>query len=352
MSAPPARLELALAPTPILKLDRLSRRLGVEVHVKRDDLTGLLESGNKVRKLEFLVGEALQQGADTLITCGPPDSNGCRAVAAVAARLGLHAVLAIRGERPAVYDGNLLLARLLGADTRYHPELGPEPGPELGPEVALEPGAGVMEALAAEVRARGGRPYVIPESGAGELGALGYIECAVELSEQIHHGAPRFDTIVITSGSGGSHAGLLMGKQLAGLPGEIVSVPVTAPAARVREAIVRTVGAAIQRFGFAIEVPKAIHLLDGYQGAGPAAATDEELGAIVTLAREEGLLLDPIYTAKGFRGLVETLARDPKALGQRVCFIHTGGVFGLFPLRDRLSRLQGEAQPKASRADT
>lgn len=327
MIAPPARLELALAPTPILKLDRLSRRLGVEVHVKRDDLTGLLESGNKVRKLEFLVGEALQQGADTLITCGPPDSNGCRAVAAVAARLGLRAVLAIRGERPAASDGNLLLGRLLGADTRYHPDLGPDPGP------------GLMEALAAEVRARGGRPYVIPESGAGELGALGYVECAVELSEQIHHGAPRFDAIVITAGSGGSHAGLLMGKQLAGLPGEIVSVPVTAPAERVREAIVRTVGAAVQRFGFAIEVPKAIHLLDGYQGAGPGAATDEELAVIVALAREEGLLLDPVYTAKGFRGLVETLARDPKALGQRVCFIHTGGLFSLFRYRDRLSQL-------------
>ena len=326
MIAPPARLELALAPTPILKLDRLSRRLGVEVHVKRDDLTGLLESGNKVRKLEFLVGEALQQGADTLITCGPPDSNGCRAVAAVAARLGLRAVLAIRGERPAASDGNLLLGRLLGADTRHYPDLGPDPGPEL-------------EALAAEVRARGGRPYVIPESGAGELGALGYIECAVELSEQIHHGAPRFDAIVITAGSGGSHAGLLMGKQLAGLPGEIVSVPVTAPAERVREAIVRTVGAAVQRFGFAIEVPKAIHLLDGYQGAGAGAATDEELAVIVALAREEGLLLDPVYTAKGFRGLVETLARDPKALGQRVCFIHTGGLFSLFPYRDRLSQL-------------
>jgi len=326
MIAPPARLELALAPTPILKLDRLSRRLGVEVHVKRDDLTGLLESGNKVRKLEFLVGEALQQGADTLLTSGPPDSNGCRAVAAVAARLGLRAVLAIRGERLATSDGNLLLGRLLGADTRHYPDLGPDPGPEL-------------EALAAEVRARGGRPYVIPESGAGELGALGYIECAVELSEQIHHGAPRFDAIVITAGSGGSHAGLLMGKQLAGLPGEIVSVPVTAPAERVREAIVRTVGAAVQRFGFAIEVPKAIHLLDGYQGAGAGAATDEELAVIVALAREEGLLLDPVYTAKGFRGLVETLARDPKALGQRVCFIHTGGLFSLFPYRDRLSQL-------------
>jgi len=323
MSAPPARLELALAPTPILKLDRLSRRLGVEIHVKRDDLTGLLESGNKVRKLEFLVGEALQQGADTLITCGPPQSNGCRAVAAVAARLGLKAVLAIRGERPAVYDGNLLLTRLLGADTHYFPD----------------PGLETMDALAAEVRARGGRPYVIPEGGAGELGALGYIECAVELSEQIHHGAPRFDTIVITAGSGGSHAGLLMGKQLAGLPGEIVSVPVTAPAERVREAIVGTVSAAIRRFGFAIEVPKAIHLLDGYQGAGPADATDDELGVIVALAREEGLLLDPVYTAKAFRGLVETLARDPKALGQRVCFIHTGGLFSVFAYRDRLGGL-------------
>jgi D-cysteine desulfhydrase len=327
MIAPPARLELALAPTPILKLDRLSRRLGVELHVKRDDLTGLLESGNKVRKLEFLVGEALQQGADTLITCGTPDSNGCRAVAAVAARLGLRAMLAIRGERPAAADGNLLLGRLLGADTRYYPGLG------------LERTDVVMAALAAEVREGGGRPYIIPESGAGELGALGYIECAVELSEQIHHGAPRFDTIVITAGSGGSHAGLLMGKQLAGLPGEIVSVPVTGPAERVREAIVRTVGAAIQRFGFAIELPKAIHLLDGYQGAGPAEATDEELGVIVQLAREEGLLLDPVYTARGFRGLVETLARDPKALGQRVCFIHTGGLFSLFPFRDRLSLL-------------
>src|SRR5258705_6698897 len=114
MIAPPARLELALAPTPILKLDRLSRRLGVEVHVKRDDLTGLLESGNKVRKLEFLVGEALQQGADTLITCGPPGSNGCRAVAAVAARLRRHPGPASRGERPAGSRRYLLPAPLLG----------------------------------------------------------------------------------------------------------------------------------------------------------------------------------------------------------------------------------------------
>ncbi|HSE03392.1 MAG TPA: pyridoxal-phosphate dependent enzyme [Methylomirabilota bacterium] len=322
MIAPPARLELALAPTPLLRLDRLSCRLGVELYVKRDDLTGLLESGNKVRKLEFLVGEALQGAADTLITCGEADSNGCRAVAAVAARLGLRAVLVIRGERPTAYDGNLLLGRLLGAEIRYCR--------------AGDPGE-LMEVIAGEVRAGGGRPYVIPEGGAGGLGALGYVECAVELSEQIHHGAPRFDAVVIAAGSGGSHAGLLMGKQLAGLPGEIVGVPVDAPADRVRASIVATMSRAIERFGFAIEIPKTIHLLDGYQGAGRGEVA-AELDVIVRLARDEGLLLDPVYTARAFRGLVETLSRDPQALGPRVCFIHTGGLFSLFPLRERLTR--------------
>jgi D-cysteine desulfhydrase len=326
MSAP-ARLELALAPTPLLKLERVSRRLGVELYLKRDDLTGLLESGNKVRKLEFLVGEALQQGADTLITCGTLQSNCCRAVSAVAARLGLRARLAIKGARPAAYDGNLLLDRLLGAEVRYCTDA----------EFARV--GNVMETLAAEVRARGGRPYIIPESGANEVGALGYLECAVELAEQIQHGAPRFDAVVISVFSGGSQAGLLMGKQLAGLPGEIVGVPIASPVEPVRDHIVRTMETAIRRFRFSIEVPKTVHLLDGYQGRGCEDVPDEELALIVQLAREEGVLLDPVYTAKGFRGLVDTLARDPKALGQRVCFIHTGGLYDLFAFRERLSGL-------------
>ena len=319
--AAPARLQLALAPTPLLRLDRVSRRLGVELFVKRDDLTGLLESGSKVRKLEFLVGEALQQGADTLITCGPPQSNGCRAVAAVAARLGLRAVLALSGVRPASYDGDLLLGRLLGAEVHY---CGDAAAPDLDARA---------ERLAVEVRARAGRPYVIPESGANEVGALGYLECAVELMEQMHHGAPRFDTVVISAVTGGSQAGMLMGKQLAGMPGEIVGVPTTRPAETVRRHIRSTIEAAVRRFGFAIEVPKTIHLLDSEGGL------DQDLELVVRLAREEGLLLDPIYAARGFRALVETVARDPKVLGRRICFVHTGGPFGVFPLRERLSGL-------------
>jgi L-cysteate sulfo-lyase len=196
-----------------------------------------------------------------------------------------------------------------------------------------------METMATEIRARGGRPYLIPESGANEVGALGYLECAVELSEQINHGAPRFDAVVISAFTGGSQAGLLLGKRLAGLPGEIVGVPIARPAERVREHVVHTVSAAIRRYGFSIDVPKTVHLLEGDPRGDGQDATDADLAVLVELAREEGLLLDPVYTARGFRGLVETLSRDPKALGQRVCFIHTGGLFSLFPYRERLSRL-------------
>jgi D-cysteine desulfhydrase len=323
--AVPARLPLALAPTPILKLDRVSRRLGVDLYVKRDDLTGLLESGNKIRKLEFLVGDALAQGADTLIAAGTPQSNGCRAVAAVAARLGLRALLVVTGPRPPVYDGNLLLDRLLGAHVRFCG----------GAEEVTE----VMDELAAEVRARGGRPYLIPESGSNEVGALGYLECAVELAEQIHHGAPRFDAVVISAFTGGSQAGLLLGKQLAGLPGEIVGVPIASAAERVRDHVERTMREAIRRYGFAVEVPKTVHLLDGDPGGDRGDVADAELGLVADIARSEGVVLDPIYTARGFRALVETLARDRKVLGQRVCFIHTGGLYSLFPFRERLTAL-------------
>ncbi|MBI4638358.1 MAG: D-cysteine desulfhydrase family protein [Candidatus Rokubacteria bacterium] len=331
-AAPPVpRVELAYVPTPLGRLERLSRELGIELWVKRDDLTGLLETGNKIRKLEFLVGEALAAGADTLITCGTLQSNCARAVAAVAARLGLRAVLALKGEPPETYDGNLLLARLLGAEVRYVSD---------GEWEGID---GVLADLAARVRADGRVPYVIPESGATVTGALGYVACGQELAQQIEHGAPDFDTVAVTAFSGGSQAGLLMARQLFGLRAEIIGVPVAWEAARVRTYIRELIAAARSRYGLGVEAPEEIRLLDGYQGPGRASVRAEELEIVVRVARLEGILLDPVYTAKAFGGLLDHIRRDRRALGERVCFIHTGGIFSLFPFRRPLSRLLDES---------
>ena len=328
LSAPPIpRIELALAPTPLLKLERLSAQVGVEIWVKRDDLTGLLETGNKIRKLEFLVGEALAQNADTLITCGTLQSNCCRCVAAVAARLGLRSVLALKGARPAEYDGNLLLDRMLGADIHYC---------TTAEWAKIDE---VLQDLAARERAGGHVPYVIPESGATVVGALGYLACGQELAEQVRHGAPNFDTVVITAFSGGSQAGLLMAKQIAGLRADIVSVPIAWEGPRVRTYVVDVIERARQRYGLPVNPPREVRILDGYQGAGRAEIRREDFEMVLRLARLEGVILDPVYTAKAFAGVLDTLKRDPKALGRRVCFVHTGGVFSVFPYRSALSRL-------------
>ncbi|OLA95394.1 MAG: hypothetical protein AUH20_06275 [Candidatus Rokubacteria bacterium 13_2_20CM_69_15_2] len=328
--APPIpRIELAVVPTPLLKLERLSQELGIELWVKRDDLTGLLETGNKIRKLEFLVGEAFARSADTLITCGTLQSNCCRTVAAVAARLGMKAILALKGAPPEEYDGNLLLDRLLGAEVRFCSD------DEWGRIDEL------LEDLAARVRSRGGAPYIIPESGATVTGALGYVTCGEELVQQIRHGAPAFDTVVITAFSGGSHAGLLMAKQLHGLRAEVVSVPIAWEAARVRAYVADLIGQARRRYGLSVEPPGEIRLLDGYQGTGRAEVRAEALETVVRVARLEGIVLDPVYTAKAFAALLDRIRRDPRELGPRVCFIHTGGIFSLFPYRRPLSRMLG-----------
>jgi D-cysteine desulfhydrase len=326
-ASPVPRVELAYVPTPLLKLERLSADLGVEMWVKRDDLTGLLETGNKIRKLEFLVGEALAQRADTLITCGTLQSNCCRAVSAVAARLGLKAMLVLKGAPPAEYDGNLLLDRLLGAEIRYCTD------------TEWEKVDQVMQEMAGRARAAGRTPYVIPESGATVVGALGYVACGQEIAQQIRHGAPEFDTIAITAFSGGSQAGLLIAKQLTGLRAEIVSIPIAWEAARMRAYVADVIEQARRRFGLAVTVPAEIRLLDGYQGAGRAEVTREDLAMVLRVARQEGIVLDPVYTAKAFGGLLDRLRRQPGSLGRRVCFIHTGGVFSVFPFRDALGRL-------------
>jgi D-cysteine desulfhydrase len=332
----PGRIRLAACPTPIEPLPRLGEALGIELAVKRDDLTGFGETGNKARKLEFLVHDALDQGADTLITVGALQSNCCRATAAVAARLGLRCVLGVRGTAPDVPDGNLFLARLFGARAVYAP-----------PESVDRPEA-LFTRLAEDVRRSGGKPYIIPESGSNELGALGYAAAVEELQTQIAAGvlAPP-DAVVVAAWSGGSLAGLHLGKALFGLRAEIWGVPVEFDADTIRASVWATVRKSAARIGADVHVDRgAIHLLDGYQGAGRGGVRPEELAIVVRTARA-GLLLDPVYTAKAFLALEDTARRTPGLLGRRVLFLHTGGGFGVFPFREPLGRLLDRPAPPA-----
>jgi D-cysteine desulfhydrase len=324
----PPRIRLTSVPTPIERVPRLGADCGLELYVKRDDLTGFAESGNKARKLEFLVQEALDQGADTLVTVGALQSNCCRATAAVAARLGLRCVLGLRGERPAESDGNLLLARLFGAE------------PVFVPPAEVDQPDTLFARLVDRVRHRGGRPYVIPESGSNEVGVLGYAVAAEEIRAQVAAGMPAPDTIVIAAWSGGSLAGLHLGQALAGLPGEIVGVPVAFEGETIRDHVWATVRKAAARLDVDVTLPRrAIRLLDGYQGLGRAGTRPEELAMVAAAAREGGLLLDPVYTAKAMLALLAEARRCPGTLGRRVLFLHTGGGFGVFPFRTPLSRL-------------
>jgi D-cysteine desulfhydrase family pyridoxal phosphate-dependent enzyme len=325
----PGRVALAHRPTPIEPLPRLGHRLGLDLWVKRDDATGFAESGNKVRKLEFLVHDALEQGADTLITVGALQSNCARATAAVAARLGLRCLLGLRGEPPAVPDGNLLLARLFGAETVFVP-----------PALVDRPEA-LLADLVERVRRAGGRPYVIPESGSNELGALGYAAMVEELVQQVAAGAPEPDALVVAAWSGGSLAGLCLGRALHGLRAEVWGVPVAFDGETVRDHVWSTVRKACSRFGLEAAVERdAVRLLDGHQGPGRAAVRPEELRAVADAASGAGLLLDPVYTAKAFLALAAA-AREPAFRGRRVLFVHTGGGFGLFPHREALAGLLG-----------
>ena len=285
------------------RLDRLSAWLGAEVWVKRDDLTGLALSGNKVRKLEYHLAEALAAGCDTVITCGGLQSNHCRATAFAARRLGLEPILLLRGTLPEVPDGNLLLDHLAGARIVT-----------CSPETYRRDRDVRLAALAEEQRAAGRRPWVIPEGGSDALGARGFVAAARELRDQAT--AP-FDAVVCALGSGGTLAGLAAGVDL----GPLVGVAVCDDAAwftPIVSRIAETLGADPARW----------QILEGYQGPGYAVAEPVVWDLIARLARTEGLLLDPVYTGKAMHGLVGEVRAG--RLGGRLLFWHTGGAFGLF----------------------
>lgn len=315
------RYPLADLPSPIHALKRLSAHLGgPAILMKRDDMTGLALGGNKVRKLEFLVAEAIGMHADTLITAGAAQSNHCRQTAAAAARAGLRCDLVLGGTAPRVPGGNLLLDNLLGA--RIHWAGGDRKGETLGE-------------IAADLRREGRRPCVIPYGGSSPLGAAGYVTGMAEAVHQLGIEKRRTDAIVFASSSGGTHAGLIVGGRLSGYRGRIIGVCVEkgeAVQGEIESRIIEIARGCAGLMGAAdlMDDPPPVNLDRRFAGEGYGVVGPGEREAMKLLARLEGVLLDPVYTAKAMGGLIEMIARGEFSRNETVLFWHTGGTPALF----------------------
>lgn len=311
------RVRLAHLPTPLEEARALSSALGdrVRILIKRDDATGLALGGNKARKLEFLVADALGAGADTLITTGGPQSNHARMTVAAARRFGLEAVLVLTADGDPEVQGNLLLDRVLGARVIF----------------VSDEAESAMSEVAEDLCRAGRRPYIIPVGGSTPVGALGYVAFVQELAAQAFECRLGIDHIVLASGSGGTQAGLVAGTAVFPLPAQVTGISVSrdraALAARVADIAseaARLAGSAA-RFG-----PDEIRVYDEYIGPGYARVTPGGLDAIRLVARTEGIILDPVYTGKAMAGLIDLVQRGVLPAGSTVVFVHTGGAPGLF----------------------
>jgi L-cysteate sulfo-lyase len=325
------RVRLATLPTPIERLPRLGAHLGLELWVKRDDLTGLAGGGNKTRKLEFSAGEALERGCDTLITMGAVQSNHCRQTAAAAARLGLRCILVIRGPAPAETRGNLLLDFLLGAQLRFT-------GDRTREEVAAE-------VFSSEARS-GRKPFLIPIGASDEYGAVGYAAAVEELAEQMAEDGLTFDRVVLASSSFGTQVGLCLGNKALGLGVEIAGVSIDHEAADLREGVSRIARATARRLGLDVDLtPDEVVCFDGYLGGGYSVMGESEREAILMAARFEGLLLDPVYTGRAMAGLIDLTRSGVIRRGERILFWHTGGAPALEAYAEGLT---GRPSPDAA----
>jgi D-cysteine desulfhydrase len=307
MTAEPERLRLARLPTPIEQIGRI--RPGWTVSVKRDDLTGTALSGNKVRKLEYLLADAMARAARRVVTCGGIQSNHCRATAVAAAQLGLGSLLFLRTRTPPGPDdaptGNLKLARLVGAEVRF-----------VTPDEYAD-----RRALMAD--AAGPDDYVIPEGGSNALGSWGYIRAIDEMADRWE--APP-SAIVCATGSGGTLAGLTIGARRRGLAVPVHGVAVCDDAAYFQQIVEQISTEATDRWPSLPRVRSdEVSVVEGYKGRGYALSTSEEEADIAAVARASGLILDPVYTGKAFRALLH----EPDRFGSSPLFVHTGGIFGL-----------------------
>ena len=318
---------LGFLPTPLVELKRLSRLLGgPRLWIKRDDQTGLAFGGNKTRKLEFLLGDARAQGADTLVTGGAAQSNHCRQTAAAAAACGLECHLALGGKAPEIANGNLLLDRLLGAHIHWCGER------RKGEDIPL---------ICERLKAAGKKPYVVPYGGSSAVGALGYVAAVRELEAQLAARGETITHMVFASSSGGTHAGLMAGRRLCSQAFQVIGIQIDKEVADepdFGETVMALANAVAARLGldggFARE---DVLLRADYTGAGYGVIGDAEREALALLARHEGILLDPVYTGRAMAGLIDLIRRGEFARDDNVLFWHTGGGPALFAYADELN---------------
>jgi L-cysteate sulfo-lyase len=317
------RVRLGHLPTPLEPMENLSRELGgATFWIKRDDCTGLASGGNKTRKLEFLMAEALAQGADTVITQGATQSNHARQTAAAACKLGLRCEVILENRTSSTQhdyraSGNVLLDRLFGARIREVPG-----GSDMN---------AALQRVASEVSAAGGKPYVIPGGGSNVTGALGYVGCALELVAQATERGLKIDRLVHATGSSGTQAGLVAGLEAmrAGIP--VLGIGVRAPKPTQEENVFTLATSVADAIGARGCVTRE-HVVANcdYVGGGYGMPTAGMIEAVKTFARTEGILLDPVYSGKGADGMIDLARKGFFQRGENVVFLHTGGSVGLF----------------------
>jgi D-cysteine desulfhydrase family pyridoxal phosphate-dependent enzyme len=313
-------IKIAHLPTPVEALPRLSAELGgPTILVKRDDLTGLAFGGNKTRKLEFLLAEALANGAHTVLTAGAVQSNHCRQTAAACARLNLACILILSGEKPQTATGNLLLDQLFNAELVW---------------TSAEERDQMLQKTFQNAWETGRRPYLIPYGGSNTTGATAYVYAIHELLTQQYQP----DWIVFASSSGGTQAGLVAGAKIYGFKGKVLGISVDEPEAELKERVATLASAVTDFLGEKTNIlAEDILVTDNYLGAGYGMMGAPEIEAIRLLARTEGLILDPVYTGRAAAGMIDLIRQGYFKPNETVLFWHTGGTPAIFS--DRYAQL-------------
>lgn len=317
------RVSLAHLPTPLEYLPRLSKHLGgPDIYVKRDDCTGLGTGGNKTRKLEFLVADAIEKNADVIITQGAVQSNHARQTAAAACKVGMECELIFEkrvedADDAYKHSGNVLLDRIFGANISEV-----DKGSDMN---------AAMEALAEELRGKGKTPYIVPGGGSNVIGALGYIDCALEFMSQANRDGLVIDHVVHATGSAGTQAGLIVGLKATSSNIPLLGIGVNAPKDAQEEKVWKL---AVETADY-VGAPGCVQREDivancDYVGDGYGVPTESMNDAVMLLARLEGLLFDPVYSGKGLAGMIDLITTGYFAGAKSIVFIHTGGSVGLF----------------------